>query len=107
MTGRAVVRIRDVSGDRLEATRLREQAVPSYQIELDAVRRRCSTPYHAPHGLREATGTSRLDQHRLCQARLKPRRRSRCPDARGTELLETSAREAAAGKRSARRRWFG
>ncbi len=95
VTGRAVMRIRDVSGDRLEATRLRERQtrtvaeLESLKAMLDAV--------PCPAWSREASG--KLTWVNTAYVRAVEAKDARDALMRGTELLETSARDAAAAKR--------
>ncbi len=97
VTGRAVMRIRDVAGDRLEATRLRDKLgllageLAAVKAMLDAVA--------CPAWTRESGG--RLAWVNTAYARAVEAADARDAVARGIELLETSAREAASATRTA------
>ncbi len=97
VTGRAVMRIREVAGDRLEATRLRDRQahlgaeLAALKTMLDAV--------PCPAWAREATG--KLVWVNNAYARAVEAADPRDAIGRGLELLETSAREAANAKRAA------
>ncbi len=97
VTGRAVMRIRDVSGDRLEATRMRDRLghvtgeLAALKAMLDAI--------PCPAWTRESGG--RLAWVNTAYARAVEAADARDAVARGIELLETSAREAASATRTA------
>ena len=95
VTGRAVMRIRDVSGDRLEATRLRERQART-AIELDALKAMLDA-IPCPAWTRDAGG--QLVWVNTAYAKAVEANDARDVLMRGTELLETSARDAAACKR--------
>ena len=97
VAGRAVVRIRDVSGDRLEASRLRE-ALARSSGELEALHGLLDQIRY-PAWSRDALGKLVVGQHGPTYA---PSRRRDTRDVlqRGVELLESPGREAAAGSRA-------
>lgn len=96
VTGRAAMRIRDVSGDRLEASRLHESQIQmardleSLKALLDAI--------HSPAWMRDAAGQLKW----VNQAYVKAVEARTAADAtaRGIELLESSTREASAQTRA-------
>ena len=79
MSGRAVMRIRDVSGDRLEAARLRERLLRSYS-ELDALRALLEFD-ELPRLVARPRRKACVGQRRLCPRRRGEGRR-RCAVAR-------------------------
>ncbi|MDB5568922.1 MAG: Multi-sensor signal transduction histidine kinase [Hyphomicrobiales bacterium] len=101
--GRAVLRIRDVAGDRLELTRLRENHaralmdIQSFRALLDAV------PSAA--WMRDSAG--KLVWVNAAYARAVEAPNADDAVARGAELLETAAREAAAQARNRGEVWRG
>ena len=101
--GKAVMRIRDVSGDRLELTRLRERhgqcltEVEAFRAMLDAV--------PSPAWLRDAGG--RLAWVNAAYARAVEAPDAACVVREGTELLERPARDAALLARQASHVWRG
>ncbi len=103
VSGRAVLRIRDVSGDRLEAARLRERLLRSYS-ELDAL-----------HALLDSTSYPvwlRDRDEKLAWVNAAYVRAVEAKDAadallRGTELLERTTRDAAIEARKAGTIWRG
>ncbi len=103
VSGRAVMRIRDVSGDRLEAVRLRERLVSTI-AELDALRAMLDA-IDAPAWLRD-------HEDRLTWVNAAYVRAVEAADPidailHGTELLERSTREASAQTRSTGAIWRG
>ncbi len=96
VAGRAVVRIRDVSGDRLEASRLREALVRTSN-ELDALRGLLDQVRY-PAWARDALG--RLVWVNTAYVRAVEAKDMRDVVTRGVELLESPAREAAAHSRA-------
>jgi signal transduction histidine kinase len=96
VSGRAVMRIRDVSGDRLEATRLREahartlEDVAGLRSLLDAI--------PCPAWTRDPL--SRLTWVNTAYVRAVEAKDAQEATARGIELLESPARDAAATKRA-------
>ncbi len=103
VSGRAVMRIRDVSGDRLEAVRLRERLLGTL-AELDALRAMLNA-IDAPAWLRDhgdrLTWVNAAYVHAVEAAD--------ATDAilHGTELLERSTREASAQTRRTGAIWHG
>ena len=103
MAGSAVMRIRDVSGDRLEASRLRE-ALAQASVEVEAMR-----------GLLDAIrypAWARGDLGKLTWVNTAYVRAVEAQDAadvlaRQTELLESPAREATAAARAQMQAWRG
>ena len=99
VSGRAVMRIRDVSGDRLETVRLRERLVRTI-TELDALRG------HARRHCRSRLAARRRWQAHLGQRRLCPRRRGqgrgRRPVARNRASRTGDARNRRRGARQRR-----
>lgn len=101
--GRAVLRIRDVSGDRLELTQLRERHartlldVESFRAMLDAV--------PSAVWVRDAEG--RLTWVNAAYARAVEASDPRDAVARGVELLESATRDAAAQARQRGEAWRG
>jgi len=94
--GSAVMRIRDVSGDRLEASRLRE-TLHRTTAELDALRGLLDAiryPAWARDGLGKLTWVN------TAYVRAVEAKDARDVLLRGVELLETPAREAAAASRA-------
>jgi signal transduction histidine kinase len=103
VSGRAVMRIRDVSGDRLEAVRLRERLVPTI-AELDALRSMLNA-VDAPAWLRD-------HEDRLTWVNAAYVHAVEATDAadailRGTELLEHATRDASLQTRSTGAVWHG
>lgn len=103
VSGRAVMRIRDVSGDRLEAVRLRERLVSTI-AELDALRAMLNA-IDSPAWLRD-------DEDRLTWVNAAYVRAVEAADPtdailHGTELLERSTREASALTRAVGAVWRG
>ena len=96
VSGRAVMRIRDVSGDRLEATRLRD-AQARTMGEVDALRALLDA-IPCPAWSRDAL--ARLTWVNNAYVRAVEATDARDAMLRGIELLESSAREASAAKRS-------
>ena len=96
VSGRAVMRIRDVSGDRLEVTRLRDAQrrtigeIEALRALLDAI----PCPAWARDGL------SRLTWVNTAYVRAVEAKDARDAMLRGIELLESPAREASASLRS-------
>jgi signal transduction histidine kinase len=103
VAGRAVLRIREVSGDRLEAARLRSlQAATLEQLEalrslLDA------TPF--PAWTRDNTG--KLSWASAAYARAVEAKCQEAAVSRGVELIESQAREASAAARATGAIWRG
>ncbi|MEJ0051386.1 MAG: PAS-domain containing protein [Methylovirgula sp.] len=103
VSGRAVMRIRDVSGDRLEATRLRERLLRTYG-ELDALHALLdSTNY--PVWLRDRT--EKLAWVNAAYVRAVEAKDSADALLRGTELLERTTRDQAIEARAAGTIWRG
>ncbi|MCX8254503.1 MAG: PAS-domain containing protein [Beijerinckiaceae bacterium] len=96
IAGRAVVRIRDVSGDRLEVSRLRE-ALAQSTAERDALRGLLDQIRY-PAWSRDALG--RLTWVNTAYVRAVEASDARDALTRGLELLESPAREAAAASRA-------
>ena len=96
VAGRAVVRIRDVSGDRLEASRLRE-ALARSSGELDALHGLLDQIRY-PAWSRDALG--KLVWVNTAYVRAVEAQDTRDVLLRGVELLESPGREAAAGSRA-------
>ena len=96
VTGRAVMRIRDVSGDRLEATRLRERQARTI-AELDALKAMLDA-IPCPAWARDPT--SKLTWVNTAYVRAVEAKDARDALMRGIELLESPAREAAAARRA-------
>ncbi|MGA3301812.1 MAG: PAS-domain containing protein [Methylovirgula sp.] len=103
VSGRAVMRIRDVSGDRLEALRLRERLV-STMAELDALRAMLDA-IDAPAWLRDADG--KLTWVNAAFVRAVEASDGANAIVRGIELLERETREASAQTRSTGAAWHG
>ncbi len=96
VTGRAVMRIRDVSGDRLEASRLRETQART-TAELDALRALLNA-IPCPAWARDtANRLTWLNAAYVLAVEAKDRQDAM---ARGIELLESPAREASVAKRA-------
>ena len=103
VSGRAVMRIRDVSGDRLEAARLRERLLRSYS-ELDALRALLdSTSY--PVWLRDRD--EKLAWVSAAYVRAVEAKDAADALLRGTELLERTTRDAAIEARKGGTIWRG
>ena len=99
--GRAVLRIRDVSGDRLELTRLRERHARTL-TELDALRTLLdATP--SPVWTRDTEGA--LAWTNSAYARAVEASDGRDAVTRGLELLERPDREAASAARHEQKPW--
>jgi signal transduction histidine kinase len=103
VSGRAVMRIRDVSGDRLEAVRLRERLISTI-AELDALRAMLDA-IEAPAWLRDR-------EDRLTWVNAAYVRAVEAVDAtdavlHGTELLERGTREASLESRTKGTVWRG
>ena len=103
VSGRAVMRIRDVSGDRLEAVRLRERLMSS-MAEIDALHAVLDT-IAAPAWLRDLDDRLAWVNSAYVQA-------VEAEDAadailRGIELLERGTREVAAERRGTGAAWHG
>ncbi len=96
VTGCAVVRIRDVSGDRLEATQLREQQSRTL-VDLDDLRKLFDA-IPCPAWSRDKLG--RLAWVNTAYARAVEATDRGDALLRGIELLESSAREASAASRA-------
>ncbi len=96
VAGQAVVRIRDVSGDRLEASRLRETQARS-AAELDALHGLLDVIRY-PAWERDALG--RLSWVNTAYVRAVEATDARDVLLRGVELLESPAREAVAASRA-------
>ena len=96
VSGRAVMRIRDVSGDRLEATRLRERQGRTI-AELDALKAMLDA-IPCPAWARDPM--SKLTWVNTAYVRAVEAKDARDALMRGIELLESPAREAAAAKRA-------
>lgn len=103
VSGRAVMRIRDVSGDRLEAVRLRERLV-STLAELDALQTMLNA-INAPAWLRDHE--DRLTWVNAAYVRAVEAVDPADAVLRGTELLERSTREASALTRATGVAWRG
>src|SRR5579875_130057 len=103
VAGVAVLRIRDVSGDRREAVRLQElQAETLERIEaLQALLN--ATPY--PAWLRDSAG--KLSWVNAAYARAVEAKDQEAAIQRGIELLESQAREAGAASRAEGAVWHG
>jgi signal transduction histidine kinase len=103
VSGRAVMRIRDVSGDRLEAVRLRELLarhlgeLGAFQTMLDAIA--------DPAWMRDKDG--KLVWVNAAYTRAVEARDAAAAVSRGTELLERATREASALKRDSGAVWRG
>lgn len=96
VTGRAILRIRDVSGDRLEATRLRE-AEARAAAELDALRALLDA-IPCPAWNRDSLG--RLAWVNTAYTRAVEAKDRKDGLVRGIELLEVPARDASAATRA-------
>ncbi len=96
VVGRAVMRIRDVSGDRLETTRLREAHARTLG-ELDAVRALLDA---VPCPVWSRDGLGQLIWLNKAYVLAVEARDAKDAMLRGIELLETRAREEAAAKRA-------
>lgn len=96
IAGRAVLRIRDISGDRLEATRLRDGHAKTL-AELNALRALLDA-IPAPAWARD--DLSRLTWVNTAYVKAVEAQDQRDVLMRGTELLESPAREIAATKRA-------
>ncbi|QXX76318.1 PAS domain-containing sensor histidine kinase [Methylovirgula sp. HY1] len=103
VSGRAVMRIRDVSGDRLEAVRLRERLVSTI-AELDALRGLLNA-VDSPAWLRDHD--SRLTWVNAAYVRAVEAADPTDAILHGTELLERSTREASALARATGAIWRG
>jgi signal transduction histidine kinase len=103
VSGRAVMRIRDVSGDRLETVRLRERLVRTI-TELDALRGLLDA-IADPVWLRAANG--KLIWVNTAYVRAVEAKDSADALLRGTELLERATRDAAAEARVNTVTWRG
>ncbi len=103
VSGRAVMRIRDVSGDRLETVRLRDRLVRTI-TELDALRAMLDA-IADPVWLRAANG--KLLWVNAAYVRAVEAKDSADALLRGMELLERATREAAAETRGAGAIWRG
>ena len=101
--GRAVLRIRDVSGDRLELTQLRERHTRT-MLETDALRAMLDA-LPSPVWMREFNGA--LAWVNAAYAKAVEAADPREAVARGVELLETPTREAAAESRARGDVWRG
>jgi PAS domain-containing protein len=95
--GRAVLRIRDVSGDRLELTRLRESDAGA-RAELESLRNLLDA-LPSPSWTRDGAG--RLTWANAAYARAVEAANGKDAVARQLELLESHDRETAAGARAA------
>ena len=95
VTGRAVMRIRDVSGDRLDASRLR-QVQAATQADLDALRALMDS---IPCPAWSRDGTNRLAWVNTAYVRAVEASDVNETLLRGLELLESPAREASTGVR--------
>jgi signal transduction histidine kinase len=103
VSGRAVMRIRDVSGDRLEAVRLRE-LLAQRLIELDAFRTVLGA-IADPTWMRDKDG--KLVWVNAAYARAVEVGDAASAVSRGSELLERTTREACALKRDSNAMWRG
>ena len=103
VSGRAVMRIRDVSGDRLEAIRLRERLVATI-AELDALRAILNA-IDSPAWLRDHE--DRLTWVNAAYVRAVEAADPTDAILHGTELLERSTREASALTRATGAIWRG
>ncbi|MHB8883759.1 MAG: sensor histidine kinase [Methylovirgula sp.] len=103
VSGRAVMRIRDVSGDRLEAVRLRERLVSTI-AELDALRGLLNA-VDSPAWLRDHE--SKLTWVNAAYVRAVEAADPTDAILHGTELLERSTREASALTRATGAIWRG
>ena len=103
VSGRAVMRIRDVSGDRLEATRLRERLLRTYG-ELDALHALLNSTNY-PVWLRDRA--EKLAWVNAAYVRAVEAKDSADALLRGTELLERTTRDQAIEARSAGTIWRG
>ena len=103
MGGRAVLRIRDVSGDRLELTQLRERHTRA-MLETDALRAMLDA-LPSPVWMRESNGA--LAWVNAAYAKAVEAADPREAVARGVELLEKPTREAAAESRARGDVWRG
>jgi signal transduction histidine kinase len=103
ISGRAVMRIRDVSGDRLEAVRLRELLARRLS-ELDAFRAMLDAVAD-PAWMRDADG--KLAWVNAAYTRAVEAKDATDAAQRGIELLERTTREASAQKRAEGAAWRG
>ncbi|MFN3890984.1 MAG: ATP-binding protein [Beijerinckiaceae bacterium] len=103
VAGRAVLRIRDVSGDRLELTQLRERHTRA-MLEADALRAMLDA-LPSPVWMRDSTGA--LAWVNGAYAKAVEAADPRDAVARGIELLEKPTREAAAEARARGEVWRG
>lgn len=101
--GRAVLRIRDVSGDRLELTRLRERHTRA-MLEADALRALLDA-LPSPAWMRDSNGA--LAWVNSAYAKAVEAADPREALARGIELLEKPTRDAAADARARGEVWRG
>jgi signal transduction histidine kinase len=99
--GRAVMRLRDVSGDRLELIRLRERHA-RVQAEVDSLRNMLDA---IPSAVWMRDGDGHLTWVNAAYARAVEAREPRDAIAHGAELLDSPAREEAAKARSAANIW--
>jgi signal transduction histidine kinase len=103
ISGRAVMRIRDVSGDRLETVRLRDRLMRTL-VEIEALRGLLDSIAH-PVWLRGAD--DKLRWVNAAYVRAVEAKDSGDALSRGTELLERSTRDAAAEARVNAAVWHG
>jgi signal transduction histidine kinase len=101
--GHAVLRLRDVSGDRLDAFR-RQESHAAMAGELHAMRELLNAVCH-PAWIRDGSG--KLSWVNAAYARAVEAKDQQAAAARGTELIEGKAREASAASRAAGRPWHG
>jgi signal transduction histidine kinase len=99
--GRAVMRLRDISGDRLELIRLRERHAKA-QTELEGLRKMLDA---IPNAVWMRDGDSKLTWVNAAYARAVEAREPREAIVRGIELLDSPARNEAAKARSAATIW--